>query len=246
MSQSLPFKKVKRARLYEEVANQMKQAIYDGQLKPGDKLPSERDLCDLFGVGRPTIREAMRILSIMGLIEIGTGVKGSTVKKVDITQYLDAVREQMSWLIQVSDETIDHLWEVRKHVERGIAHSASDNADAEDFARLDRLMEKMEACGGDMKAYFQLAVEFHQKLAMATKNSIFFIIWNMFEEVMLRWYTPVLGTMFPEGPKRLLEPNRIVLKAVKSGDHEAIDRAMEIHAAEEQAFSGATLENLKD
>ena len=163
MPQSLPFTRLKRARLYEEVTEQIKQAIFSGVLKPGDRLPSERKLCEIFGVGRPTIREAMRIMSIMGLIEVNTGVKGSTVRKADITQYLDAVREQLTWLIQVDDETIHHIWEVRKSVEIGIAHAAAQHATKADFERLDRLIEDMEACGDDFQSYFPLATEFHQQ-----------------------------------------------------------------------------------
>src|SRR5210317_1269664 len=99
MKKSLQFKHLKKTRLYEEITDQVKDAILEGHLKPGERLPSERDLCEMFGVGRPTVREALRVLDNMGLIEIGPGVKGSTVKDVDITQYMEAVREQMSHLI---------------------------------------------------------------------------------------------------------------------------------------------------
>ena len=233
MDKGLPFKRLKRSRLYEEVAEQIKQAIYDGSLQPGDSLPSERELCQVFGVGRPTIREALRILSIMGLIEINTGVKGSLVKEVDITQYLEAVREQLAWLIRVDEKTIDNLWEVRKYVEFGIAHSAARNATPADLERLDKLIEEMDRCGADIYSYFPLAVEFHRQLALATKNAIFYIVWNMFHDIVLKGYRPFLNKLFPEGPEVLREANRLLLAAVKSGDPARIDRAMELHAEHE-------------
>jgi GntR family transcriptional repressor for pyruvate dehydrogenase complex len=218
------------------VADQIKQAIFDGVLKPGDSLPSERELGEAFGVGRPTVREALRILGIMGLIEIGAGVKGSTVKEADLTKYLEAVQQQLSWLIHLDRETINQLWEVRKYVEIGIAHAAAENAGQDDFARLDQIMAQMELCGDHMETYFPLAVEFHKQLALATGNSIFVIVWNMFQDILLKGYTPILNDLFPEGPAGLREANRLLLSAVKGRDHRAIDRAMEQHAEGERLF----------
>ncbi len=246
MAKNLPFKQVKRARLYEEVADQIKQAIFDGLLQPGDSLPSERELCQMFGVGRPTIREALRILSIMGLIDIGTGVKGSTIRDADLTQYLEAVREQLAWLIRVDDQTIQDLWEVRKYVEIGIAHSAAMNATQDELDRLEDLIKEMEACGDDIYAYFPLASEFHKQLALATRNSIFYIIWNMFQDILLKGYLPVLDKLFPDGPARLLESNRELLAAIKTKDPAAIDRAMEAHADQERLFPWQSFVNGAD
>ena len=234
MKRPLPFKQVKRSRLYEEVAEQIKQAIFDGILKPGDRLPSERDLCETFGVGRPTIREALRILSIMGLVEIKTGANGSTVKDLDITQYLEAVREQLAFLIRIEDETIDRLWEVRKYVEIGIAHLAAEKASPEEIKRLERIISDMKATGEDINAYFPLATSFHQELALSTKNQIFYIIWNLFQDILKKAYMPVLEEYFPEGPGKLLESNRVLLGAIKSKDPKAIDDALHFHAQQEK------------
>ncbi len=176
MSKKLPFKQIRRARLSEEVADQIKSAIFDGLLEPGDSLPSERELGRMFGVGRPTIREALRILHVMGLIDISAGIRGSTVRKVDLTQYLDTIREQLTYMIHVDEPSIKNVLEIRKYVELGIAHSAANNATQEDFDELEQLLEKMEACGTDIRAYFPFAVEFHKKLALASGNSIFYIL----------------------------------------------------------------------
>ena len=136
MQKSLPFKPVKKARLYEEVAEQIKESIFTGQLKPGDRLPSERELCGIFKVGRPTIREALRTLSIMGLIDVNTGITGTTVREGDISQYMEAMREQLSWLIKVDEKTYEEMWEVKKYIQLGIAHSASIHATKKDIRKL--------------------------------------------------------------------------------------------------------------
>ncbi|UCD79184.1 MAG: FadR family transcriptional regulator [Desulfobacterales bacterium] len=236
MKQSLPFKQIKKTRLYEEIAEQIKDAILDGHLKPNDRLPSERDLCEMFGVGRPTVREALRVLDNMGLIEIGPGIKGSTVKDVDITQYMDAVREHLSHLIKVNEETIRDLWEVRKYIELGISLTAAHKARQTDIKKLRECIQRMEACGNDTRAYFPIAVEFHKYLAEATQNKIFYILWGMFQDILLKGYMPNLESLFPGGPARLLESNKTLLKAIESGDPDQIKHAMEVHTEEERFF----------
>ena len=237
MQKSLPFKPLKKTRLYEDVADQIKKAIYEGHLKPGDRLPSERKLCEMFNVGRPTIREALRTLSVLGLVEINHGSKGSTVKDHDITQYMEAIREELSWLIKVEGKTLEDLWEVRKYIELGIAHSAATNATEKDLKKLDRLIKKMEASWDDIQTYFRIAVEFHQELALSTKNKIFYLVWEMFHDILLKGYIPILEEIFPEGPSKLFEANKVLLNAIKSKDPNAIDKAMEMHAEEEKFFS---------
>jgi GntR family transcriptional repressor for pyruvate dehydrogenase complex len=236
MKKSLPFKQLKKTRLYQEIADQVKDAILDGHLKPGERLPSERDLCEMFGVGRPTVREALRVLDNMGLIEIGAGVKGSTVKDVDITQYMEAVRENFAHLIKVNDETIRDLWEVRKYIELGISLTAARQATQQDFDKLRDCIHRMEACGSDTRAYFEIAVEFHKYMAKATQNKIFYILWGMFQDILLKGYMPNLESLFPQGPARLLESNKALLKAIESGDPDKIKAAMELHAEEERFF----------
>jgi GntR family transcriptional repressor for pyruvate dehydrogenase complex len=236
MPQNLPFKPLIKAHLYQEVADKIKQAIFLGQLKPGDRLPSEQELGRIFGVGRPTVREALRRLEILGLIEINTGKKGSTVKEPDMTHYIVAMKEQLGWLIRVREETIPDFWEVHNFIELGIAQAASRKATQEDFDELDRLIEKMEGCGDDIHTYFPVAREFHEKLALATKNRVFYLVWDIFNDLMVKGYTPILNKLFPEGPSKLIAVNKKVVKAVKSRDRAGIDRAMEIHAEQEKHF----------
>jgi DNA-binding FadR family transcriptional regulator len=237
MKSSTPFKRIQRSRLYEEIAEQIKNAIRDGELKPGDRLPSERELSQVFDVGRPAIREALRFLSAMDLIEVNMGKKGSVVKETDVTRYMSAVREQLSWLLKTDKKGLHELWEVRKYIELGIAHSAAAHATKKEIGEMERLMKEMEASSNDIHKYFQLAVEFHETLALASHNKLFYIVWGMFEDILLKGYLPIIDDLFPEGPSKLLEANRLLFKAIKSKDSEAINKAMEIHASDENLFS---------
>jgi len=237
MRKNFPFKPLKKMRLYEEVAAQIKQAIFTGQLEPGERIPSERDLCKIFNVGRPTVREALRTLSLMGLIEVNTGIKGSIVKECNINEYIETIRGQLLWLVKLDKRTIEEAWRVRKYIELGIAHAVAMNASKKDIRKLDSMIKKMEASVDDIQAYFPMAVEFHQELALLTKNKIFYLIWEIFHDILLEGYIPVLGEIFPEGASKLFEANKNLLNAIKSKDPNAINEAMEKHAEEENIFS---------
>ena len=76
------FKPLKKARLYEEIVDHIKGLIIEGKLKPSDKLPSERELACQFNVGRPTVREAIRTLILMGLVEVNAGQRGSPYQEL--------------------------------------------------------------------------------------------------------------------------------------------------------------------
>jgi DNA-binding FadR family transcriptional regulator len=84
-----------------------------------------------------------------------------TDENADITECMEAVREHLSHLITVDEETIKDLWEARKYIELGICLSAMHKATNEDLYRLDKFIKQMEACGKDIRSYFPIAVDFH-------------------------------------------------------------------------------------
>ncbi len=236
MNCKYPFKPLKKIRLYEEVADQIKKSIFDGFLKPGEALPSERELTQLFSVGRPTVREALRTLNVLGLIENNPIKKGFIVRKADITQYMETLRNEIVWLIHADRKTLEDLWEVRKFIELGVSHAAAKNASDSDLDELDRIIEKMKTVIGDFDAYFPLASDFHKKLALISGNKIFYIIWSMIYGILLKGYTPILMEFFPDGPGRLYDVNKLLVDAIRSRDPDKIDVAMEIHSNAEDIF----------
>jgi GntR family transcriptional repressor for pyruvate dehydrogenase complex len=236
MTASPTYTPLKKTRLYEQVVEQIQQTVINGKLQPGDRLPSERDLAEMFQVGRPTIREALRTLAIMGLIEVRTGHKGSIVRSCDISQYMETLRIQLSWLVKADEETLRALWEVRKPIERGIAHAAAKNATSKDIKNLEGLVGRMEASAADTKSYFRLALQFHTELALATHNRVYPLIWRLLDDILFQAYVPNLDHLFPHGPEQLLFGNKVLLEAIKAGDPAAIDRALETHAEVENIF----------
>lgn len=232
MKKKPDYKPLKKLRLYEEVADQIKQSIFSGELKPGDQLPAERELGQMFDVGRPTIREALRTLSVLGLIECNPGFKGSIVKEIDFGQYLDAMGAQFTWMIQADKRSFDEMWEARTFIEHGIAHAVAKNASDDEIKELEDYIKKMEACGDDVEGYFAVAMDFHLKLAEVSKNRIFFMMWKLFYTICVKGYN-MLTAMYPGQVSRLLNVNRIMLEAIKSKDPDEIDKAMKLHSSEE-------------
>ncbi len=232
MKNKISYKPIKKVRLYEEVADQIKQTIFKGDLEPGDQLPSERDLAETFNVGRPTIREALRTLGVLGLIESHPGFKGSVVKKIDVGLYLNAMGDQFTWMIQADKKSFKEMWEARKYIELGIAHSVSQNASEKEIKDLDTYIAKMENSLTHVSKYFTVAMEFHLNLAKLSGNKFFYMIWKQFYDVGLKSY-PILKALYPDQIPRLLEVNKLMLDAIKSKDPKKIDRAMTKHAEEE-------------
>lgn len=236
MNSTYPFKPLKKIRLYEEVADQIKKSIFDGYMKPGDSLPSERELSRMFSVGRPTVREALRTLNVLGLIETNPNQRGYIVREADITQYMETLREQLVWLIHADKKTLGDLWEVRKFIELGVSHAAACNATDLDLDDLDLMIAEMKIAVDDFDAYFPIATDFHKKLALISGNKIFYIIWSMIHDIVLKGYTPILKDLFPEGPVRLYGVNKLLVDAIRSKDPDKIDEAMEIHSKAEDVF----------
>ena len=147
------------------------------------------------------------------------------------------MREQLSWLISTDMKTLQQLWEVRKYLELGIAHCVAANATQRDLKNLEQIIGKMEACKDNIREYFPLSVEFHRQVALVSKNTIFFLIWEMLHDILLIGYPPILDDAFPNGASNLLKANKTMLEAIKSKDPAAIDKAMEMHSNQESFFS---------
>lgn len=127
------FKPVKQLRASTEVGQQLKEAIFDGRYKAGDKLPSERELIDLFMVSRTVVREAVKILEASGFVEIRQGATGGAfVKEVDFERLSDAYKD----LLMMGKMSMPEIVQVRMMLEPQVARLAARNCTAEQAAKL--------------------------------------------------------------------------------------------------------------
>src|SRR5262245_48296712 len=135
------FKTVKLNRAYQDVVDQIQEAIIDGSLKPGSQLPAERDLKEQFGVSRGTLREALRVLEQKGLIEIRTGVAGgSVIREVNS----ETLSENIGLLIRNCSVSLRDLAEFREGMEGGVAALAAQRITDQERMELQVLLDEAE------------------------------------------------------------------------------------------------------
>jgi GntR family transcriptional regulator, transcriptional repressor for pyruvate dehydrogenase complex len=133
------FKTVKTDKISESIIQQIREAIFEGLLKPGDKLPSERDLVQTFGVSKATMREALRSLEVLGFLEIRQGVSGGAfVTAIDMTK----ARELFTNIVHFKDLSLTHLAEVRMILETHTAATAAKTIQSRDLKQLRVLIEQ--------------------------------------------------------------------------------------------------------
>src|SRR2546426_928581 len=128
---------IKSTRIYEEIVRQVKQMIAEGRLKSGDRLPPERDLAEKFVVSRSSVREALRALESLGLVEIRAG-EGTFVREVSV----ESLIEPLALMMVAQREAIAELFEARRLLEPGIAALAASRATLEEVAEMERILEE--------------------------------------------------------------------------------------------------------
>jgi GntR family transcriptional repressor for pyruvate dehydrogenase complex len=161
------FDKARRVRSFDDVVEQLREAIYAGRIRPGERLPGERRLCEEFGVGRPTLREALRSLEAVGLIEVRPGKAGGSYA---VTPSEETVGGAFAALVHLRGASLEDLAEFRVDFEGENAAWAARRATARDLATLAAIVER--ATGAAAAAIVQLDVDWHEALARATQNRL--------------------------------------------------------------------------
>lgn len=161
------FSRVSVGRISEIIVEQIRLLMRQGQLKPGDRLPPERDLCERFGVSRVTVREALRMLESSGLVEIRVGARGGAFVTAPSS---DRVGEGLADLLTLSVISAADVTEVRMILEAGIVPLVCERATEEDLADLEAICRRSEAAleAGDYS--MDISLEFHIRVAQATHN----------------------------------------------------------------------------
>ena len=223
------FKPLKKSRLYEGIVEQIKNLIISGELKPSDKLPSERDLAKMFNVGRPTVREAIRTLNSLGLVEINHGQKGTIVKHFALEPYIESFQDQMSLMLKMKKTTIQQLTEVRGALDNRIALLAAERCTQDKLREMENILEEMKSCTNSTEAYLRKAVEYHKAMAICTNNPIFYAIWCAFFDLIIDLYEGILDRIGGDVLYRLYLTNLEVFKAILTREPKKILKAMGRH-----------------
>ena len=172
-----------RRKLSDEVFARLKRLITSGELQPGDDMPSERDLMERFGVGRPAIREAMQALSSMGLVAISHGERAKVLQLTakSIFQQVDCAAKIM---LSSSTDSLEHLKSARIFFERGMVARGRGKGDRRGYrSDLQAILDEQRASLGDAEAFIAADMEFHTQIAAISGNPIFVAV----SEAMLGW-----------------------------------------------------------
>lgn len=182
------FKPIKQEKLSVKIANQIKTLIIDGELKPGDPLPPERELMGLLNVSRPSIREALKSLVGMGFLETSKGNR-TVVKSLAAGSIL----EPLSYLLKDDINIVFQLLEVRKAIEAWNAYYAAKRATPEDIAHLEENVAGMRH--KLQRENFNLETDdanFHLAISEATHNKIqthiMFTIYDILKNTIGQYY----------------------------------------------------------
>jgi GntR family transcriptional regulator, transcriptional repressor for pyruvate dehydrogenase complex len=176
------FKQIKVRHISEEVFDQIKSAILEGKVRPGEKLPAERELMKELGVSRVPIREALKLLANIGLVETRQG-GGSYVRSL----LADRVHDPLNYILKDNVERVFELLEVRKEIETGSAYYAAKRATAKEIEALWRIIEETKTYLDRKKTPpVRLDADLHLVIAQSSHNTIrahlTHTIYNVFSE----------------------------------------------------------------
>ena len=208
-------------RLSDKVAEMMLQTILSKRFDIGDRLPSERELGEQFGVSRTVVREAVRELVAKGVIEVRSG-SGLRVAAVNAS----AVSESMSLFLRGGAIDFEKVHEVRRVLEVHIAGLAAERALPEDVAALRAVHERMQDESGDVEAAARDDLEFHRVIARATHNELYLVLLDSIGGSLIDIRRENLGS---GSAPATLEQHAQVLDRIAALDPEGAREAMAAH-----------------
>ncbi|HEY6214800.1 MAG TPA: FadR/GntR family transcriptional regulator [Vicinamibacterales bacterium] len=216
---------LKKTRLAEEIADRIRALMLDGSYPAGRPLPGERDLARRFGVSRGSVRDAIRVLETVGLLETRHG-QGTFPRALD----LDRLVVPLASVLTQSHDLQDELLDVRRMFEPAVARAAALRATSDDVVDLDRIVEaqRKKVKGGRSTIVEDTA--FHAALARATRNRV---VEQLMETLNALLVESRAMTLRQKGrPERSMRGHEAVVEAVRRGDGDAAARAMHAHIDE--------------
>ena len=219
------FKPIDKTSLSEEISRQIMRLVSSGDLRPGQKLPSERELCTRFAVGRSSLREALRCLTIVGVLE--TRVGEGTFLALNGDKFIGTM---LGWRVATERKNVENLMAVRLALESETAANAAIHSTQESIDALEEILRRMNASVHDRAQFTMADAAFHIAIAKASDNELIFdlltLIRSQLEQGLLK-----VGA-WPGGPETACSEHRRILDAIRSRDAESAKAAMRDHIGE--------------
>lgn len=218
---------IRKTHVTEEVFLQMKQMIIDKNWKPGDKLPSEHELCELFGVSRGTIRNALQKLATLGLIETRVG-EGSFITEIDNTAPLNNLVPTVYF-----EDDMEAILEFRREIETGTAALAATKANKEDLKELRTILKDMEDLQDDLDKLYIADLNFHYKIAQISRNPLIIKTYEIMDDVYSTHMKRMVKKM---GGSYGMYYHKKIVDAIETGDVDKAREYMRQHIKENEEF----------
>ena len=219
------FNPIKVTKVYEQVIQQIKDMIVDGTLKKGDKLPSERELVEDLKVSRTSIREALRSMEDIGIVECKQG-EGNFIG----TNIENSLYEPLSIMFLLQDNTSQEIFELRLAIEGETAGLASKKINSEELQQLKLLVDKMKETD-ELNLSVGLDKEFHYKIAQATHNGLILNMMNAVSSLVNSYRKDAFIKIveITGNSKIIVAQHENIYKAISESNPEESVRAMKVH-----------------
>lgn len=217
------FEVIKQKNISDIIMDQIKEMVYDGRLKVGDKLPSELELANKIGVSRASIREALKALKEMGLIDSKVG-GGSFISN----NFIDSLSGPLSLMVALNNTDMKSIFEFRKVIEIGAISSATNNYTNQELHELNEILDNMKLASEE-QVLGKLDREFHEKIIDMSKNIFFKINMKAIVDILDRF---LHVSAMKSKKEDILKIHTEIYEALKSKDEKLAKSILERHLEE--------------
>ena len=215
---------IPRTNLTEEIVKRLVNLILEEGLKPGDKLPSERELIGLYSVGRSSLREAVKILSAIGVVTVSVG-EGMFVGRGD----LSLITQPLTLGLLIGDQSRNELIETRRLIEVELAGLAAELATAEEREAIRNCLEAMRTSQDRPERYSRADLEFHLAIAKAGHNQLLYNLLHTLRHILQALITTVVVDYDANHMPQSFKVHVPIDSAIRARDPKAARRAMAAH-----------------
>jgi len=219
---------VAKPRLHDQISEQINKLIAEGMLKPGDRLPPERELAERFKVSRNSVRDALRTLEAKGLVEIRQG-DGTYIRETTVAELYQAMVD----VLAMKKESIREIMQVRKILEPGVAYYAAQNATPTQLKALEEILKQQEAKAAIDDPGVEEDSQFHYLIAQMTGNGFLVSLLQLINESIKDTRDIVLR--YPDTRSATRVGHRRIIEALAAGNPEQARAAMLAHIEEVMA-----------
>lgn len=215
----------KTTKVYEQVIEQIKSKIKSGEIKKGDKLPSEREMSELIGVSRTSVREAIRALEVVGLVESKQGA-GNYIK----TNFDNSLFEPLSVMFMLQESSVKEMYDLRETLELECAKLSAKNIEDNELALLTAIVDRMYLAVSEEES-LELDIKFHYLIAKTSRNVLLINMLDVISQLMDEFIQKSRMQILHEGNTKesLLEIHENLLRALKCKDEGKVCNAMKEH-----------------